>query len=179
MATYAITGVGTTGFPATGPNVRVIAEVVDFSSTTNAASDVFQTLSIPADTVVLGAGINVITADSAGNSGTIELGDGGDANRYVAASTVAAAGQETAIFATTVPHLYDSADTIDMVIGTALIAPVPMTISIVSAVPHLYDSADTIDMVIGTGAINAVVRVWAIIADCTGGVETAQTVTFS
>ena len=147
MATYAITGVGTTGFPATGPNVRVIAEVVDFSSTTNAASDVFQTLSIPADTVVLGAGINVITADSAGNSGTIELGDGGDANRYVAASTVAAAGQETAIFATTVPHL--------------------------------YDSADTIDMVIGTGAINAVVRVWAIIADCTGGVETAQTVTFS
>ena len=147
MATYTITGVGTTGFPASGPNVRVIAEVVDFSSTTNAASDVFETLSIPADTVVLGAGINVITADSAGNSGTIELGDGGDANRYVAASTVAAAGQETAIFATTVPHL--------------------------------YDSADTIDMVIGTGAINAVVRVWAIIADCTGGVETAQTVTFS
>lgn len=147
MATYSITGVGTTGFPASGPNVRVISEVVDFSATTNATGDVFETLGIPADTVVLGAGINVITADTAGNSGTIELGDAGDPNRYVAASTVAAAGQETAIFATTVPHL--------------------------------YDAADTIDMVIGTGAINAVVRVWAIIADCTGGVETAQTVTFS
>ena len=146
MATYSITGVGTTGFPASGPNVRVISEVVDFSATTNASGDVFQTLSIPADTVILGAGINVITADSAGNSGTIELGDAGDPNRYVAAST-AGAGQETAIFATTVPHL--------------------------------YDTADTIDMVIGTGAINAVVRVWAIIADCTGGVETGQTVTFS
>lgn len=147
MATYSITGVGTTGFPASGPNVRVISEVVDFSATTNAAADVFQTLSIPADTVVLGAGINVITADTAGNSGTIELGDAGDANRYVAASTVAAAGQETAIFATTVPYL--------------------------------NASADTIDLTVATGAINAVVRVWAIIADCTGGVETAQTITFS
>ena len=37
MATYSITGVGTTGFPASGPNVRVISEVVDFSATTNAA----------------------------------------------------------------------------------------------------------------------------------------------
>ena len=137
MATYTITGAGTTGFPATGPNVRVISEVVDFSATTNAAADV----------VVLGAGINVITADSAGNSGTLALGDGGDADRYVAASTVAAVAQETAIFATTVPYL--------------------------------NASADTIDLTVATGAINAVVRVWAIIADCTGGVETAQTVTFS
>ena len=147
MATYSITGAGTTGFPAHGPNVRVISEVVDFSSTTNAASDVFQVLSISADTVVLGAGINVITADTAGNSGTLSLGDGGDADRYVAASTVAATGQETAIFASTVPYL--------------------------------NASADTIDLTVATGAINAVVRVWAIVADCTGGVETAQTVTFS
>ena len=147
MATYTITGVGTTGFPAHGAGVRVIAEVVDFSATTNAAADVFEVLSIPADTVVLGAGINVITADTAGNSGTLALGDGGDAGRYVAASTVAAAGQETAIFATTVPYL--------------------------------NASADTIDLTVATGAINAVVRVWAIIADCSGGVETAQTVTFS
>ena len=147
MATYTITGVGTTGFPAHGAGVRVIAEVVDFSETTNAAADVFEVLSIPADTVVLGAGINVITADTAGNSGTLALGDGGDADRYVAASTVAAVAQETAIFATTVPYL--------------------------------NASADTIDLTVATGAINAVVRVWAIIADCSGGVETAQTVTFS
>ena len=147
MATYTITGVGTTGFPAHGAGVRVIAEVVDFSATTNAASDVFEVLSIPADTVVLGAGINVITADTAGNSGTLALGDGGDADRYVAASTVAAVAQETAIFATTVPYL--------------------------------NASADTIDLTVATGAINAVVRVWAIFADCSGGVETTQTVTFS
>ena len=147
MATYSITGAGPTGFPAHGPNVRVISEVVDFSATTNAASDVFQVLSVSADTVVLGAGINVITADSAGNSGAVELGDGGDPNRYVASSTVAAVAQETPIFASTVPHL--------------------------------YGSADTIDITIGTGAINAVVRVWAIVADCTGGVETTQTVTYS
>ena len=60
MATYTITGVGTTGFPAHGAGVRVISEVVDFSATTNAAADVFEVLSIPADTVVLGAGINEI-----------------------------------------------------------------------------------------------------------------------
>ncbi len=147
MATYSISGAGTTGFPAGGANVRVISEVVDFSATTNAAADVFETLGIPAETTVLGAGINVITADSAGNSGTLALGDGGDADRFVAASTVAAVGQETAIFATTVPHL--------------------------------YGAADTIDLTVATGAINAVVRVWAIVADCTGGVEAAQTVTFA
>ena len=147
MATYTITGAGTTGFPSSGPNVRVVAEVVDFSATTNAAADVFEVISVPANTVVLAAGINVVTADSAGNSGTLALGDGTDADRFVAASTPAAAGQETPIFATTAPKM--------------------------------YSAADTIDLTVATGAINAVVRVWAIFADCTGGVETAQTVTFS
>lgn len=146
MATYTITGVGTTGFPAHGAGVRVVAEVVDFSSTTNAASDVFEVISVPANTVVLAAGINVVTADSAGNSGTLALGDGTDADRFVAASTPGA-GQETPIFASTAPKM--------------------------------YGSADTIDLTVATGAINAVVRVWAIFADCSGGVETTQTVTFS
>ena len=57
MATYSISGAGTTGFPAGGANVRVISEVVDFSATTNAAADVFEVLGIPAETTVLGAGL--------------------------------------------------------------------------------------------------------------------------
>ncbi len=69
MATYSVSGVGTSGHPTGYPTVKVISQVVDFSSTTNAANDVFQVLSLPANTLVLYAGLDILTADSAGNSG--------------------------------------------------------------------------------------------------------------
>ena len=65
MATYSVSGVGTSGHPAGYPTVKVISQVVDFSSTTNATNDVFQVLSMPANTLVLYAGLDILTADSA------------------------------------------------------------------------------------------------------------------
>ena len=62
---------------------RVISDVVDFSSTTNASSDTFDVLPIPANSLVLAAGVDVLTADGAGNSGTIIVGDSIDAQQYV------------------------------------------------------------------------------------------------
>jgi len=118
MAT--ITGAGTSGFPAAGANVKVISEVVDFSRFTHTSTETVEVLGVQAGTLVLAAGYNVLTADSAGNSGTLSLGDT-DVDRYVAASTPAAAGQETPILATTVPHFYSGADTIDLTVAVGTI----------------------------------------------------------
>jgi hypothetical protein len=113
MATYANDG-GTTGFPAVGLPVRVVAEVIDFSSTENAASDVFRVINVPANTVVVDAGVEVLTADTAGNSGTVALGDG--TVTWVTAATVAATGQMTNANVAQTPKA--SADTLDVTVGT-------------------------------------------------------------
>ena len=97
---------------------RVISDVVDFSSTTNASSDTFDVLPIPANSLVLAAGVDVLTADGAGNSGTIAVGDSVDADQYAAAATVAATGQMTTLDAN---YAYSSADAIRITIGTGAI----------------------------------------------------------
>ncbi len=97
---------------------RVYSDVVDFSSTTNAASDTFDVLPIPANSLVLAAGVDVLTADGAGNSGTIAVGDSVDADQYVAAATVAATGQMTTLDAN---YAYASADAIRLTIATGAI----------------------------------------------------------
>ena len=97
---------------------RVISDVVDFSSTTNVSGDTFDVLPVAANSLVLAAGVDVMTADTAGNSGTIAVGDSVDADQYAAAATVAAAGQMTTLDAN---YAYSSADAIRLTIGTGAI----------------------------------------------------------
>lgn len=97
---------------------RVISDVVDFSSTTNATDDTFDVLPIPANSLVLAAGCDVLTADGAGNSGTIAVGDSVDGDQYVAAATVAAAGQMVTLDGN---YAYSAADAIRLTIGTGAI----------------------------------------------------------
>ena len=97
---------------------RVISDVVDFSSTTNATGDTFDVLPIPANSLVLAAGCDVLTADAAGNSGTIAVGDSVDADQYAAAATVAAAGQMVTLDGN---YAYSAADAIRLTIGTGAI----------------------------------------------------------
>ncbi len=157
MATYTITGGGSTGISANAVDVKVLSVVVDFSSTTNAASDVFECIEVPANTYVVTAGLEVMTADTAGNSGTVSLGDGDDVDRYVSAQTVA----NTNLVPIRAQAGAGSMGTISIGYGN-------------------YTAADTIDIVVGTGAINAVVRVFAIVADYDGlGDNEAQKVTFA
>ena len=156
MATWTITGGGNTGHSADGKKVRVISEIVDFSEFTISTNDVIQVIELPANSLVLYAGLDVLTADSAGNSGTLSLGDGADVDRYVSAST-ATAGIET-----TREKAGDSS------LGTTSIGYA------------YYAAADTIDLVNATGSINAIVRVFAVVADCDGlGDTEGQNVTFS
>ena len=156
MATFSITGGGSTGISADAGDVKVLSVVVDFSSTTNAANDVFQCIEIPANTYVVTAGIEVMTADTAGNSGTVSLGDGDDVDRYVSAQTIA----NTNLVPIRAQAGAGSQGTTSIGYGN-------------------YTAADTIDVVVATGAINAVIRVFAIVADYDGlGSNEAQKVTF-
>ena len=155
MATYSITGGGSTGFSASAGEVKVLSVVVDFSSSTNASGDIFQCIELPANSYVVTAGIEVMTADSAGNSGTVSLGDGDDVDRYVTALTIANTNL--------VPIRAQAGSQGTTSIGYGV-----------------YTAADTIDVVIATGAINAVIRVYALVADYDGlGANEAQKVTFA
>jgi len=156
MATWTITGGGNTGHSADGKKVRVISEIVDMSKFTISTNDVIQVIELPANSLVLYAGLDVLTADGAGNSGTLSLGDGADVDRYVSAST-ATAGMEV-----TRARAGDSS------LGTTSVGYA------------YYAAADTIDLVNATGTMDCKLRVFAVVADCDGlGDNEGQNVTFS
>ena len=157
MATLTVTG--NTASPValpTGRAVRCVTQVVDFSSFTNASGDVVQVIEVPANTLCLYAGLDVLTADGAGNSGTLSLGDGADVDRYISAST-ATAGMET-----TRARAGDSS------MGTTSVGY------------GVYAAADTIDLTIATGAVDCKVRVFCVLADFDGeGDSEAQKVSIA
>ena len=120
MATFTITGGGATGYGANGPNVKVANVVIDLTDSdfsALAATDVIEAIEVPAGTIVLSAGYEILTAGT--GTGTLSLGDGGDVDRYVTAVVQTGAGQKTPLTAN-VPHMYTSADTIDLTSATAV-----------------------------------------------------------
>ena len=126
--------------PAMRSGVYVLSRVIDYSTFTVGSTDTVQALLIPDNSIVLTAGIEVLTADSAGNSGTISLGNFGetDVDNYVTAAAPTTVGQMAVLQAdaTAVPFV---------VTGTG--------------------TNDTIDVTHATGSVNGKIRVWAIVAD--------------
>ncbi len=133
-----------------GAPVRVISRVIDYSLSSIGATDVVQALEVPDNHLVLQAGIEVLTADTAGNSGTVALGlfSGIAAGGFVAAAAPTTVGQMASI---TVPASGFSNE------GTG--------------------TADSIDITGATGVINAKLRVWAVVVDLgKGGGTSANSV---
>ena len=120
MATYDRTGKGgTTGHPANGSTPYLVENTIDISainsSSGTADGDIVQALDIPAETLIMEAGVEVITALS--GSATIDLGiTGGDADRYVDGDTKAT-GFST--LTATARVIVSSADTLDALIAGA------------------------------------------------------------
>ncbi len=91
-----------------------------------AAADVIEALSVPANTVILNAGMEVITALGGESSDTtFDLGTGVDVDNFVDgfdadAATAGAYAQNAAAFQ---PIMNATADTIDLLIATATTAP--------------------------------------------------------
>ena len=120
MATHDKTGAGgTTGHPSNGRTPYLVENTIDVSAINAdsgaAQNDVIQCLDIPAETLIMEAGIEVITACS--GSVTLDLGiTGGDVDRYVDGDTNAT-GFST--LTATARVIVSSADTLDALIAGA------------------------------------------------------------
>ncbi len=120
MATYNRTGAGgTTGHPSNGRTPYLVENTIDVSainsSSGTANGDVVNALDIPAETLIMEAGIEVITALS--SSATMDLGiTGGDVDRYVDGDTNATG---YATLTATARVVVASADTLDILTAGA------------------------------------------------------------
>ena len=120
MATCNVTAAGgTTGHPANGRTPYLVENTIDVSAVNSdsgtADGDILQVLDIPAETLIMEAGVEVITALS--SSATIDLGiTGGDPDRYVDGDTNAT-GFST--LTATARVIVASADTLDAKIAGA------------------------------------------------------------
>ena len=117
MATYDVTGAGgTTGHSANGRTPYMIENTIDVSAINGdagaAQNDVLRVLDIPAETLIMEAGIEVVTALS--SSVTLDLGiTGGDVDRYVDGDTNATGFSAPTATARTIVA---SADTLDVLV---------------------------------------------------------------
>ena len=112
MTRYYVTGA--TAGVSVGKKLQVVEVILDFSSTNLAVGDIVDALEIPADTLVLNAGIETITAAGSG-SPTIDLGDGDAADTWVTDVAGNAAGHEIG----STPKFYAAADNLDVLGVTA------------------------------------------------------------
>ena len=120
MATYDVTGAGgTAGHPSNGRTPYLVENTIDVSAVNGdsgaAQNDVLQAMDIPAETVIMEAGIEVITACS--SSVTLDLGiTGGDVDIYTDGDTNAT-GYST--LTATARHVAAAADTLDVLVLSA------------------------------------------------------------
>ena len=113
MADYTITG-AVAGVPA-GVKAQVVEVVLDFSSTSLTTADSVEAIELPANSLVIMAGLEVLTLASTG-SPVLDLGDDADDDIFAAAvagHTALASGT------TSVGKFYTAADTIDLIANTA------------------------------------------------------------
>jgi len=120
MATYNVTGVGgTTGHPSNGRTPYLVENTIDVSAVNGdsgaAQNDVLQAMDIPAETVIMEAGIEVLTACT--SSVTLDLGiTGGDVDIYTDGDTNATG---YSALTATARHVAASADTLDVLVLSA------------------------------------------------------------
>ena len=151
MATYNVTGVGgTTGHPSNGRTPYMVENTIDISQINGdagaAQNDVIKCIDVPAETVVLHAGLEVITACS--SSVVIDIGITGSAAGFSDPDAFVDAYDATGA-------AYAPRDVADA-------APVLTT-----------KVADTIDALIAGAASSAgKIRVFAILCDVSGINET-------
>ena len=118
MATLTQTGAGTgQGHASSGgvPKVYAQSTVIDGTSTALTSGDVYQAINVPANSLVLSAGIDVITAGT--GTGTLALGDG--TVTYVAAATQSAGQMTSGDALAELAVTYAAADTLDVTVATA------------------------------------------------------------
>ena len=147
MATYNVTGVGgTTGHPSNGRTPYLVENTIDVSAVNGdsgaAQNDVLKCIDVPAETLIMAAGVEVLTACS--SSVVIDIG--------ITGSTAGFSDPDAYVDA------YDATG--------ASYAPR----DVADAAPMLQCKvADTIDALIAGAASSAgKIRVWAVLCDISG-----------
>ena len=147
MATYDVTGVGgTTGHPSNGRTPYLVENTVNLDTFNPAQNDVVQAIDVPAETLVMAAGVEVLVACSA--SVVLDVG--------ITGSTAGFSDPDAFVDA------YDATG--------ASYAPR----DVADGAPMLTCKvADTIDVLVA-GAQSTVgkIRVWAVLCDISGIDET-------
>ena len=117
MATLTQTGEGTVGHQSGNAVAKcyVQSSVIDGTSSALTSGDVYQVINVPINSVVLNAGIDVITAGT--GTGTLALGDG--TVTYVAAATQTAGAMTSGDALAELMVYYAAADTLDVTVATA------------------------------------------------------------
>ena len=161
MATVNLVTTGSIGLPGrrgVAP-VSVIETEVDFADVLASkgaaleASDVVQAIAVPAGTIVMGVGLEVVTAADS-TTLTLDVGDGTDADGYVDGADGKTVGMNYRV------HTLNAGATVGLTAGKA------------------YTASDTIDITMATltGTLTTgVVRVFAIVADLDHGTTSAGT----
>jgi len=148
MATQEKATGGTTGHPSTRRRPYWVENTVDYSLFDPAANDLVQHINVPAETVVMAAGLEVLTASASGV--TLDLG------------WTATSGNLT----TDVDRFVDGHDST----ATGIAAVAAATAGWVT-----FKAADTIDVkVLGAQDTSGKVRVWAVLCDISGSDESAS-----
>ena len=148
MATVDKTTGGTAGHPSTRRKPYYVENTIDNSLFDPASGDIIQSLNVPAETLVIAAGLEVLTASS--TSVTMDLG--------ITGSTAGHHDPDCWVDG------YDAT-------GTGL---APMD-AVDAAAMLVVKTADTIDILTGGAQDTAgKVRVWAVLCDVSGSDETAS-----
>ena len=153
MATYNVTGVGgTTGHPSNGRTPYLVENTIDVSAVNSdagsAQNDVLKCIDVPAETLVMAAGLEVLTACS--GSVVIDIGITGSTAGFSDPDAFIDAYDATGAS-------YAGRD------ATADADPIMLTCKV----------ADTIDALMAGAASSAgKIRVWAVLCDISGIDET-------
>lgn len=124
MATYDKTGVGgTTGHPSNGRTPYLVENTIDISAINSSAgtaiADVIQAIDLPAETLIMEAGIEVITALS--SSVTLDLGiTGGVVDTYADGDTNAVGYSALAVDARVIASSADTLDVLALVAASSV-----------------------------------------------------------
>lgn len=97
-ATVGTPGAGTTGMPSVYVRRPYLVEAIaDFSVQNAVTNDIFNMFNVPAGSILLAAGAEVITAATTGTAPQVSLGFTGTAANFVSAQAITAAGHLTSI----------------------------------------------------------------------------------
>ena len=112
---------------------KIVAARAAAGATALAAADVLEVMPLPAGSIVVAAGVQVVTAETTNTTCTFSVGYGGATAAY--AATVAS--NATAFSATNLanPTVFATADTLDVLINTA--APTNAVIVVTAIVANI------------------------------------------